>query len=376
MKRFLRHIAWIVLPVIAVAIGLEIAVEAIPNSYAYKRDYMEAHGSTVKTLILGSSNAYDGLNPSVLPAAFNLANSSQTIEDDKRLLEKYIAGMDSLETVIVGLGYHSLGEAQETHRRTYYTIYMDIYPRWPINRHSLEVFDLRLLTKKIIKYAASRDVTRCDSLGQRLGHTRAAAEEGAELWNKDVESLADNDRWERNINPDKHSCAAINKEETKNTESTVADSNLQLTAPYSACKQASRQTNDHLLATDTDAHHLSDSLQKYVVPPSENNKNEGVSELVSEGVRELAEMAEMCRARGVQLVVVQMPVMKEYKEMLPKEQVLIQDSVLRALEGKAVYIDASDWEIPADGWYNATHLTREASVDFTKKVEEYIKENA
>lgn len=300
--------------------GAEWIAESIPNSYTYKRDYMEAHGSSVKTLILGSSNAYDGLNPSELPAAFNLANSSQTIEDDMRLLGKYIDGMDSLETVIVGLGYHSLGEAQETHRRTYYTIYMDLYPRWPINRHSLEVFDLRLLTKKIIKYAASRDVTRCDSLGQRLGHTRAAAESGDEWWNKDVAALADNDRWERNINPDKHSCAAINKEETKNTESTVADSNLQL----------------------------------------------------SEGVRELEEMAEMCSARGVQLVVVQMPVMKEYKEMLPKEQVMIQDSVLRALEGKAVYIDASEWEIPADGWYNATHLTREASVEFTKRIKENI----
>lgn len=369
MKRFLRHIAWIVLPVIAVAIGLEIAAEAIPNSYTYKRQYMERHGREIKTLILGSSNAYDGLCPEVFTCgAFNLANSSQTLEDDYRLLARYIDTMDSLETVIVGLGYHSLGEAQETHRRTYYTIYMDLYPRWPINRHSLEVFDMRLLTKKIIKYAVSRDVTRCDSLGQRLGHTREAAEKGDEWWNKNVESLADNDRWERNINPDKHSCAAINKEETKNTESTVADSNLQLTAPYSACKQASRQTNDHLLATDTDAHHLSDSLQKYVVPPSENNKNEGVSELVNEGIRELEEMAEMCSARGVQLVVVQMPVMKEYKEMLPKGQVMIQDSVLRALEGKAIYIDASEWEIPADGWYNATHLTREASVEFTERV--------
>ena len=156
MKRFLRHIAWIVLPVIAVAIGLEIAAEAIPNSYTYKRQYMERHGREIKTLILGSSNAYDGLCPEVFTCgAFNLANSSQTLEDDYRLLARYIDTMDSLETVIVGLGYHSLGEAQETHRRTYYTIYMDLYPRWPINRHSLEVFDMRLLTKKIIKYAVS-----------------------------------------------------------------------------------------------------------------------------------------------------------------------------------------------------------------------------
>lgn len=271
--------------------GAEWIAESIPNSYVYKREYMQAHGSEIMTLILGSSNAYDGLNPSVLPTAFNLANSSQTLEDDARLLEKYIDGMDSLETVILGLGYHSLGEAQETHRRTYYTIYMDLYPRWPISRNSFEVFNLELLTKKIIKYAVSRDVTRCDSLGQRLGHTRAAAQSGDEWWNKDVESLVANDR---------------------------------------------------------------------------------VRGLEDEGISGLEEMAEMCRAHGVKLIVVQMPVMKEYKEALPKEQVALQDSVLRTLEGKAIYIDASEWEIPADGWYNATHLTREASVSFTQRVWEYL----
>ena len=48
----------------------------------------------------------------------------------------------------------------------------------------------------------------------------------------------------------------------KKEESTVADSNPQSTAPYSAHEQAPGQTNDPLLATDADTHHLSDSLQK------------------------------------------------------------------------------------------------------------------
>ena len=48
----------------------------------------------------------------------------------------------------------------------------------------------------------------------------------------------------------------------KKAESTVADSNPQSTAPYSAHEQAPGQTNDPLLATDADTHHLSDSLQK------------------------------------------------------------------------------------------------------------------
>lgn len=368
---------------VVLAIGMEIAGEAIPNSYTYKREYMETNGSEIKTLILGSSNAYDGLNPSELPAAFNLANSSQTLEDDYRLLTKYIDRMDSLETVIIGLGYHSLGEAQETHRRTYYTIYMDLYPRWPISRNSLEIMDLRLLTKKIIKYMVSRDVTRCGSLGQRIGHTREAAEKGDEFWNKDVESLVDNDQWESNKNIQNTAYADINieKEENKNTHSTPAMSDgprgLERNHPQTLTSELAAPVDANTPNLLPDEQHV-ECLQKCVVPPYKKNQKNNYSQLsaldssLQTNITYLYEIVQLCKAKGVQLVVVQMPVMKAYKEALPKEQVMMQDSVLRALESMAVCVDASEWEIPEDGWYNATHLTREASVDFTQRVKESL----
>ena len=373
MKRFLRNIGIGLTVAVVLLGGAEWIAESIPNSYTYKREYMETNGREIKTLILGSSNAYDGLNPSVLPAAFNLANSSQTLEDDYRLLAKYIDGMDSLRTVILGVGYHSLGETQEAHRKTYYTIYMGLYPRWPISRNSLEIMDLRLLTKKIIKYMVSRDVTQCDSLGQRLGHTREAAENGDEWWNKDVEALVDNDRWESNKNTQNTAYADINKE-NKNTHSTPAMSDgprgLERNHPQVLTSELAAPVDANTPNLLPDEQHV-ECLQK-CASLTKNDKNKGVSELVSEGISGLEEMAEMCRARGVTMVVVQMPVMKAYKEALPKEQVAMQDSVLRALGGKAVYIDASEWEIPADGWYNATHLTREASAEFTKKLRDVV----
>lgn len=292
MKNFLRNIALYTLPVLIVAVVMEIAGEAIPNSYTYKRDYIEQHGAEIRTLILGSSNAYDGLNPSVLPKAFNLANSSQTLEDDYRLLAKYIDSMDSLQTVIVGLGYHSLGVTKEEHRRTYYTIYMDLYPRWPISKYSFEVCNPEMLMKKIIKYAVSRDVTRCDSLGQRVGHTREAAQSGAEWWNKDVLSLVENDKLQ------------------------IADCRLE----------------------------------------------------IEENTRYLHAIVDLCNAHNVQPIIVQMPVMEEYKRLLPVEQVALMDDVLQSLDSSAICIDASEWSIPADGWYNATHLTKEASEKFTRKL--------
>ena len=292
VKRFLRNIALYALPVLIVAGVMEWVAESIPNSYTYKRDYMEQNGGQIQTLILGSSNAYDGLNPNVLPHAFNLANSSQTLEDDYRLLAKYIDSMDSLQTVIVGLGYHSLGAMTEDNRRTYYTIYMDLYPRWPFNKYSFEVCNTEVLVKKIIKYAVSRDVTRCDSLGQRAGHTKAAADTGAEWWNKDMLSLVENDKLD---------------------------------------------IGQFRLA-------------------------------IEENTRYLREIVYICNSHGVQPVIVLMPVMEEYKEKLPREQVDLYQEVLQSLDSSATCIDASEWEIPEDGWYNATHLTKETSGEFTRKL--------
>lgn len=293
MKRFLRDIGLFSVVALLFFGALEWIAESIPNSYTYKRDYMEQHGAQIQTLILGSSNAYDGLNPSVIPNAFNLANSSQTLEDDYRLLAKYIDSMDSLRTVIVGLGFHSLAATPEANRRMYYTIYMDLYPRWPINKYSFEVCNPEMLVKKIIKFAVSRDVTRCDSLGQRVGHTLEAAQSGAEWWNKDVVALVMNDKFE-------------------------------------------------IL----------------------NHKLE-ISKTVTENIEWLTSIVDLCNAHGVQPVIVQMPVMKEYKRRLPEEQVALMKEVLQSLDSSAICIDASEWSIPEDGWYNATHLTREASIPFT-----------
>lgn len=292
MKRFLQDIGLFSVVALLFFGALEWVAESIPNSYTYKRDYIEQHGAEIRTLILGSSNAYDGLNPSVMPQAFNLANSSQTLKDDYRLLAKYIDSMDSLQMAIVGLGYHSLGATTEDNRRTYYTIYMDLYPLWPLCKYSFEVCNPEMLIKKIIKYAVSRDVTRCDSLGQRVGHTLGAAQSGAEWWNKDVLSLVENDKLQ------------------------IADCRLE----------------------------------------------------IEENTRYLHDIVNLCNAHNVQPVIVLMPVIEEYKRQLPKEQVALMEEVLQSLNSSAICIDASEWEIPEDGWYNATHLTKEASNEFSKKL--------
>lgn len=81
----------------------------------------------------------------------------------------------------------------------------------------------------------------------------------------------------------------------------------------------------------------------------------------------------LCNAHNVQPVIVQMPVIGEYKRQLPPEQVALMDDVLQSLDSSvAICIDASEWEIPEDGWYNATHITKEASWEFSIKLVDEI----
>jgi hypothetical protein len=129
-------------------------------------------------------------------------------------------------------------------------------------------------------------------LGQRVGHTLETAQSGAEWWNKDVQSLVENDKLE-----------------------------------IGNCRLA-----------------------------------------IEENTRYLHAIVDLCNAHNVRPVIVLMPVMEEYKKLLPEEQVALMDEVLQSLDSFAICIDASDWEMPEDGWYNATHLTKEASEEFTRKI--------
>lgn len=294
MKQLVRKIVLFLLPLSVLAIGLEIIVEAIPNSYSYKNGYLEAHTKDIRTLVLGSSNAYDGICAYELPAGFNLANSGQALKEDYLLLNRSIGSLDSLERVILALGYHSLSIYQAPQRRQYYTIYMHIFPRWPLTRYSFEVYDLQRTVRKISQYLRTGDVTRCDSLGQRLYYEGEKNAEGKR--DMQIDFLVQNDSFD-----------------VTSQRSTV------------------------------------DSCAKYL---------HGIDSL--------------CRRHQVQLIVVQMPVLKEYKERIPAEQKALQDSLLRSLDPVAIYIDHSAWPLSPDDCYNATHISKATSVPYTRHLREEI----
>ena len=294
MKKLIIKIVLFLLPVIIFAIGLEIIVESIPNSYSYKSNYMTSHAKEIKTLVLGSSNAYDGICPAELPSGFNLANSGQALEDDYRLLSMHIDSMDSLKMVILALGYHSLRSSQTMSRRLYYTIYMHLYSRWPLSQYSFEAYDMQHALLKIKEYIQTDDIARCDSLGQRLYYEGIVDKNGKR--DMQIDFLSHHDSFDITEKKD------------------VIDS----CANYL---------------------HLIDSI---------------------------------CQTHNVQLVIVQMPVLQQYKAQLPIEQVMVQDSLLSSFHSSAIYINASEWSLTSEDCYNATHISKEKSISFTRKLYECI----
>ena len=291
MTHFIKKISLYLLPIVLLAIGLEIYVESIPNSYTYKRQYMELHASEIQTLVLGSSYAYDGIDAEFLPNAFNLANSSQCFEDDYRLLLRYIIYMDSLQRVILPLSYSSLQMVSSSNRRGYYTIYMDLYPRWPISKYSFECFNLELMAKKIIKHTLREDVVRCDSLGQRIGHTFVSRP--AVDW-QDTQALVANDRF------------------------------------------------------------VGSAAQPYI----------------KENTYWLRRIALECQVSGVELYLVKMPALQEYRDAMPHEQVEAMNHAITTIANKfdCVHVlDYQAWGTDADFW-NATHLNTDGAKRLTMEM--------
>ena len=295
MTCFIKKISLYLLPIVLLAIGLEIYVESIPNSYTYKRQYMEQHAAKIQTLVLGSSYAYDGIDAELLPNAFNLANSSQCFEDDYALLQRYIVYLDSLERVILPISYSSLQMVSSSNRRGYYTIYMDLYPRWPISKYSFECFNLELMTKKIIKHTLRADVVRCDSFGQRIGHTLDTRPAD---W-QDTEKLVANDRF------------------------------------------------------------VGSAAQAYI----------------EENTCWLRRIALECQVSGVELYLVKMPALQDYRDAMPEEQVEAMNQAIESIASNFDCIrvlDYQDWGTDADFW-NATHLNTYGAQRITENLNKILR---
>ncbi len=99
----------------AVLASLVAAVELVllrqPNELSYKREYMEKNAAAVRTLLVGASNAANGIDPAAVgDSCFNLAVNGQMMCITRAVCEKYLPPCVNLKNVIMPIAYRQLYE--------------------------------------------------------------------------------------------------------------------------------------------------------------------------------------------------------------------------------------------------------------------------
>jgi len=153
MKAFVRLSLLFSLLIAATIAAGELYVRSLPNPARYKHEWMLRHSRGVRTLVLGSSHTFYGIDPALLGEdAFSLAMVSQTYRYDDYLLRNYPT--DSLTTVILPFSYFSLYEDYEIMQRdpqyvTRYLLYMDCPYHSPLSRYGFEFMEKSAFTERL-----------------------------------------------------------------------------------------------------------------------------------------------------------------------------------------------------------------------------------
>ncbi len=181
MKKFTIYLSVLIGVLFIFCVAFEYTLRLAPNQYKYKYNYMERHAGEIETLVMGHSQAAEGINPAFLgDHAFNLAITSRRIHYDYVLLKQYIGRMKNLKRVIYPYTYNylyisyeyplrNLNARKNTHAENYmqcdYEIYMHTglftFPAY----HIEILYDMTARDKWKKHYLKREDTQLVDSLG-------------------------------------------------------------------------------------------------------------------------------------------------------------------------------------------------------------------
>ena len=182
MKQFLKTIILFFIPIALSFCALEIGMRTVPNSYSFKKNWLDKNISSVHIWTFGSSHGLYGISPKYFSKpAFNSAHVSQPLKYDAFIFHKYIEQADSLEWVILPISYFTLTskmeDGEEWWRIKNYCIYYDCpYHKWK-PKYNCEIIGNPLSLYKQIKrvgryWIKGVDDNSCDSLGLDLGYSK------------------------------------------------------------------------------------------------------------------------------------------------------------------------------------------------------------
>ena len=106
MKKFITYIVIYIVLITFVFMGIELSLLFLPNTYSYKRDYLEKHINEIEVLLLGNSYIEESVRPDIVGNnCFNMAISGRDIIFDSEIARKYFPQMKKLKVVVMPLDY-------------------------------------------------------------------------------------------------------------------------------------------------------------------------------------------------------------------------------------------------------------------------------
>ena len=182
MKRFIKTIILFFIPISLGLCVLEIGMRAVPNSYSFKKNWLDKNIFSVHIWSFGSSHGLYGINPQYFSKpAFNSAHVSQPLKYDAFIFNKYIEKADSLEWVILPVSYFTMTSkmelGEEWWRIKNYRIYYDCPYHKYEPKYNFEIIGNPLSFYKQIKrvgryWIKGSDDNSCDSLGFDRGYSK------------------------------------------------------------------------------------------------------------------------------------------------------------------------------------------------------------
>ncbi|MDA3779086.1 MAG: hypothetical protein PF487_02455, partial [Bacteroidales bacterium] len=118
-------------------------MRSIPNSYKKKKNYLDKHSKKIETLVLGSSHASMGVFPVYFDSeCYNAAMTSQAIDIDYAILNKYKDSLKTLKNIILPIDYFTLTAQMESKLESWrlkdYYIYYRLNMKIPL-KYKLEI---------------------------------------------------------------------------------------------------------------------------------------------------------------------------------------------------------------------------------------------
>lgn len=117
-RKFLKYLGLFSLPILAIAITLELMVEDLPSPFKIIGEYIEAESEEIEVVVFGSSQIKNSINPEFIQKnTLNMSSSAQHHNTDFKLLQGLIDRLPNLKTVVFEVSY---GHFEIPHNSKYY----------------------------------------------------------------------------------------------------------------------------------------------------------------------------------------------------------------------------------------------------------------